>query len=67
MRASKAFVEQAKRLGIRRVYGNPGSTEMPLLREVVEGNFELHFYLSTMGFPSLWLRESSFILVNPLS
>jgi benzoylformate decarboxylase len=59
MRASKAFVEQAKRLGIRRVYGNPGSTEMPLLREVVEGN--LNYILSLHDGISVAMAEGEFL------
>jgi len=40
MNSAEAFVRQAIKLGIKRIYGNPGTTEMPLLSAVKENGMD---------------------------
>jgi benzoylformate decarboxylase len=40
MRVSEAFLYQARELGVKRIYGNPGTTEMPLLNSLDNANLD---------------------------
>jgi len=60
MRAGKAFIDQLAKLGVKRIYGNPGSTELPILEEIAKSG-ELTYILALQDGIAVGMAEGEFL------